>query len=184
MSYRCVDTLIQKDLPSSNEKCRLTAEIGRRSIFFKAGSPMNTPRVPSPANVSAPASDEAKPGFRTKTISTRITPEELSEVEAAAERDGKSLSEWFRELVLKTARQRPADPAELLLAEVWALRYALLHLFHSGAEAAQEEKRMPPESILEIRDEADALKFREARKMLEKFLAQGGPDKPRNGGQP
>lgn len=174
MSYRRVYMLIQKDLPSSNEKWRLTAEVGRRSIFFKAASPMDTPRTPSPAPASAPPGDEAKAGFRTKTISTRITAEELREVEAAAERDGKSLSEWFRELALKTARQRPADPAELLLAEVWALRYALLHLFHSGAEAAEKEERLPAEAILEIRDEADALKFREARKMLEKFLAQGG----------
>jgi len=33
---------------------------------------------------------EEKPGFRTKTVATRITPEELREVEIAAERDGKN----------------------------------------------------------------------------------------------
>ncbi len=39
------------------------------------------------ANRLSPA-DETKPGFRTKTISTRLPPEELAEVETAAERAG------------------------------------------------------------------------------------------------
>ncbi len=69
---------------------------------------------------------EEKRGFRTKTVATRITPEELREVETAAEREGKALAEWLRDLALKAARQRPADPMELLLAEQSATRYMLL----------------------------------------------------------
>jgi hypothetical protein len=72
-----------------------------------------------------PAS-EARTVIRAKTVATRLTPEELGEVEAAAARDGKSLAEWLRELALKTARQRPADPMELLLSEVSATRYMLV----------------------------------------------------------
>ena len=49
----------------------------------------------------------------------------------AAERDGKSLAEWLRELALRSARERPADPIELLLAELMATRYALLNLLHA-----------------------------------------------------
>jgi uncharacterized protein (DUF1778 family) len=137
---------------------------------------MSTPRAPSRVRSNAPSSAEAKPGFRTKTIATRTTPEELAEVEAAAEREGKSLSEWLRETSLKAARQRPAEAAELLLAEVWALRYTLLNLFHSGAQAALEGKLLLPDSILEIRDDADARKLEKARSLLTDFLAQGGPD--------
>jgi len=56
----------------------------------------------------SPLDDELRPGFRAKTVVTRLRPEELPEVEAAAARDGKSLAEWLRELALKTARQRSA----------------------------------------------------------------------------
>jgi hypothetical protein len=38
--------------------------------------------------------EEAKPGFRTKTVATRLTPGELAEIEAAAEGAGQALSEW------------------------------------------------------------------------------------------
>ena len=137
---------------------------------------MSTPRASSPVPSSAPSSEEAKPGFRTKTIATRTTPDELREIEAAAEREGKSLAEWLRETALKAARRRPAEATELLLAEVWALRYTLLNLFHSGAQAALEGKHLLPDSILEIRDDADARKLEKARRLLTDFLAQGEPD--------
>jgi hypothetical protein len=116
--------------------------------------------------------DESKPGFRTKTISMRLTPDELAEVESAAERAGKQPSEWLRETALTTARERPSDPVELLLAEVWALRFALLNLFRAGAQATVEGRPLLPESVLKIRDGADAKKFEQARKMLANFLGQ------------
>jgi len=90
---------------------------------------VSTPGISTPATRNASAGVEEKPGFRTKTVATRITPEELREVENAAEREGKSLEEWLRDLALKAARQRPADPMELLLSEQSATRYMLLNLF-------------------------------------------------------
>jgi hypothetical protein len=145
---------------------------------------MDSSRTLSPAGSDAPSSEEAKPGFRTKTIATRITPEELAEVEDAAERDGKSLAEWLRELVLNSARQRPADPVELLLAEVAATRYMLLNLFHATAQANAEGKHLLPDSVLKIRDTADRKKIQTARKMLEEFFAQGDPEANQTGGRP
>jgi hypothetical protein len=118
------------------------------------------------------SSDESKPGFRTKTISTRLTPDELAEVESAAERGGKPLSEWLREMALTATRERPADPTELLLAEVWAVRHSLLSLFYAGAQATAEGRPLLPESILKIRDGADARKFEQARKILANFLGK------------
>jgi DNA-binding GntR family transcriptional regulator len=144
---------------------------------------MDSSRTLSPAGSVAPPSEEAKPGFRTKTIATRITPEELAEVEAAAERDGKSLAEWLRELVLNSARQRPTDPVELLLSEVAATRYMLLNLFHATAQANAEGKHLLPDSVLKIRDQAAARKLESARKLMADFLAQGGQDGNRNGGK-
>ena len=116
--------------------------------------------------------DESKPGFRTKTISMRLTPEELAEVESTAERAGKQPSEWLRETALGAARERPADPIELLLAEVWALRHSLLGLFHAGAQATVEGRPLLPESVLKIRDGADAKKLEQARTMLANFLGR------------
>ena len=123
------------------------------------------------ANHLSPA-DESKPGFRTKTISTRLPPDELTEVEAAAVRAGQPLSEWLRETALRAARERPADPIELVLAEVWAMRHTVLSLFHAGAQATVEGKPMLPESVLKIRDKTDREKLEQARRMLADFLAR------------
>jgi hypothetical protein len=78
---------------------------------------------------------------------------------------------WLRETALHAARQRPVDPIELLLAEVWALRYTLLNLFHSKVKAATEGTQLLPDSIVKIRDQADAMKLQKAHKILADFLA-------------
>jgi hypothetical protein len=80
----------------------------------------------------------------TKTIATRLTPDELAEVESAAEQAGKPLSEWLRESALTSARQRPADRTELVLAELWAVRHVLLNLFYAAAQASTEGAPMSP----------------------------------------
>jgi hypothetical protein len=143
-------------------------------------SPRSSPSAPS----SAVSGAQEKPGFRTKTIATRITPEELAEVEAAAQRDGKSLAEWLRELALKTARQRPADPMELLLAEVVASRYVVLNLFHATAQANADGKHLLTDSVLKIRDQSDVKKFQAARKLMTDFLAQDAGSEDQKGGKP
>ena len=83
---------------------------------------MSTPRIPAPLQSPASPTSEARPVLRAKTIATRVTPEELAQVETAAEGAGKTLAVWLRELALKAARERPADPTELMLAEVSAVR--------------------------------------------------------------
>ncbi len=133
---------------------------------------MSSPRIQANPQSSLPFGEEAKTGFRTKTAATRLTPEELGEIESAAERAGQVLSEWLRETALRAARQRPADPAELVLAEVWAVRYALLNLFHAAAGAVAEGRQLLPDSILTIRDQADARKLQQARKLLDEFFAR------------
>jgi hypothetical protein len=78
--------------------------------------------------------------LRPKTVATRVTPEEPAEVETAAESAGETVAEWLRELALKAARQRPADPTELVLAEVSALRYMLLNVSDATAQTGREAK--------------------------------------------
>jgi hypothetical protein len=81
---------------------------------------MNASRTTSVQAKNFGQAEERKPGFRTKTISMRLTPDEVAELELAAQRAGKQISEWLREMALTAARERPSDPLELLLAEVWA----------------------------------------------------------------
>ena len=138
---------------------------------------MSASRIP-PSSTSP--TDTGRPGQRAKTVATRLSPEELQEVEAAAERDRKSLAEWLREVVLRSAREQPADPIELLLAELMATRYALLNLFHATALAGAEGKQLLPDSVLKIRDQADAQKRQKARKLLQDFFAQAENPGSRN----
>jgi len=140
---------------------------------------MNTSRTAPVSTPQALPNPEARSALRTKTVATRLTPEELAEVEEAAERDGKTLAEWVREQALKSARQVPADPMELVLSEVAAVRYMLLTLFHSTAQARREGVELVPETVLQIRDAADRRKLQTARKMLDDFMAQNVA-----GGQP
>ncbi len=138
---------------------------------------MSSPRVPANPQSSLPFGEETKPRFRTKTVATRLTPAEGAEIEDAAEGAGKAVSEWLRETALRGARARSADPAELVLAELWAVRYTLLNLFHAAAQAAAEGRQLLPDSILKIRDQSDARKRQQARKLLEDFLAPKGKER-------
>ncbi len=86
------------------------------------------------------------------------------------------MAEWLREVALRAARPSP-DVNELLLGEIAAMRYALLNLFDASAKAAQRNEFLSSESVLKIRETADARKREQARKLLQDFLAetsQGG----------
>jgi hypothetical protein len=58
-----------------------------------------------------------------------------------------------------------------MLAELSALRYMLLNLFHASASAQTEGKYLLPESVVKIRDKAEGRKLADARKLLTDFLA-------------
>jgi hypothetical protein len=133
---------------------------------------MNASRTTTVQATNLSQAEESKPGFRTKTVSMRLTPGEVAEIESAAQRAQKPFAEWLRETVLAAARERPSDPIELVLAELWAVRHTLLTLFHTGAQATAEGKLLLPESVLKIRDQGDARKLDQARQMLAIFLSQ------------
>lgn len=120
----------------------------------------------TPSTTPAPAD---KPGFRTKSLGTRLTPEELKEVETAAERAGKNPSEWVRDAVLRAARPSTSAPTELLLEELAALRYILFNLFEGSAQAAQQNTFLPADEIHTIREKADQKKQARARKLIQEF---------------
>jgi hypothetical protein len=137
---------------------------------------MSTTRTGHDSDTQALATTGARTILRAKTVATRLSTEELEEVESAAKRGGKSLAEWLRDTALVEARQRPADPVEVILAEVCATRYMLLNLFHATAQAASEGKQLLPETVLKIRETADAQKGAKAHKLLQESLVSTKPE--------
>ncbi len=144
---------------------------------------MSTTRTGHDFATQASATTGVRTVLRAKTVATRLSIEELEEVESAAKRSGKSLAEWLRDTALTEARQRPADPVEVVLAEVLATRYMLLNLFHSTAQAASEGKQLLPESVFKIRETADAQKSTKARKLLQESSVSARTE-PKNGSKP
>ena len=59
---------------------------------------------------------------RKRVASTKVTSAELKELEQTAEKDGKTISEWSREVLLKEARGLKKDP---VFTELIAMRLLL-----------------------------------------------------------
>jgi phosphoglycolate phosphatase-like HAD superfamily hydrolase len=82
---------------------------------------------------------------RPKTAATRLSVEELEEVESAAKRDGKSQAEWIRDTVLREARQRSAS-VDLVLAELSANRVIPDQIARQVGRTTQEVSRLVSQS--------------------------------------
>lgn len=63
---------------------------------------------------------------RSQSIGTKVTTEEETELVRAAEADGKFISEWVRDVLLRTARER-ARTADPLMTEIQVLRLILIN---------------------------------------------------------
>ena len=140
---------------------------------------MSSPRAQANPQSSLPFGEEAKPGFRTKTAATRLTPEELGELEAAAESAGQALSEWLRGTALCAARQRPADPSRTGIGRSLGGALRALESLPCSLQAASEGRQLSPDSVLKIRDQSDARKLHQGRKLLEEFFAREGKERAR-----
>jgi hypothetical protein len=117
---------------------------------------LQQPKHPTSAS---PASSDAS---RVKSIATRLTEAELSEVEAAASKVGKKLSEWLRDTALASVRAPQEEQTDLvLLAEIMGMRALMLNLFaqaSKGPLSAEDMRRMSAY--------ADAIKEQKAREFL------------------
>jgi len=102
---------------------------------------------------------EARTVPRPKTAATRLSVEELEEVESAAKRDGKSQAEWIRDTVLREARQRSAS-VDLVLAELSANRVIPDQIAQQVSRTTQEVSRLVSQSADQAlaRIEAGAVK--------------------------
>jgi hypothetical protein len=124
---------------------------------------MSSPETRPPTVIppAAPAARAAET-FRAKSIATRITEAEFAEIEAAAARTGKKVSEWLRDAALAQARTSPVDQTDpVLLAELMAIRTLVLNLFASASKGTLTE-----ESVRKMSAYADSIKQQKAQEFL------------------
>jgi hypothetical protein len=138
-------------------------------------SSYNNPQVISPTPPGSSANETA----RGRSVATRLTEAEFSEVEAAASGAGKKVAEWLRDAALAQARgnQVAEETDQTLLAESMGMRSLMLNLFaraSQGPLSTEDIKKMSSysESIKEQRA-ADFLARRRQQK-----LAKESNDEP------
>ena len=133
-------------------------------------APYNSkPEQPMPLAPPSPASNDS---YRVKSIATRLTEAELSEVESAASKAGKKVSEWLRDTALAKVRgpqEERTDP--VLLAEIMGIKSLMLNLF---ARASQGP--LSVEDLRKMSAHADSIKDDRARELLGRKRPQS-PDK-------
>ena len=119
---------------------------------------------------SPPTGLSGNESARGRSIATRLTEAEFSEVEAAASSAGKKVAEWLREAALAQARsgQDDGELDRVLLAELMGMRSLMLNLFaraSQGPLSTEDVKKMSAysESVKEQRA-ADFLAQRRLRK--------------------
>jgi hypothetical protein len=95
---------------------------------------------------------------RTKSISTKVTPEEYARMAALAGEE--TISEWARRVLLRAAMPAPGETA--LLAELIALRAIVLNL-HFAFSKGEPLTREVMEALIE---QADQTKVRLAEERL------------------
>jgi hypothetical protein len=101
---------------------------------------------------------------RARSIATRLTETEFSEVEAAAADAGKKVAEWLREAALAHARagqEEQTDP--ILLAEIMGMRSLMLNLFAKASEGP-----LTTEDLRKMSAYSDSIKEQKAKE----FMAQ------------
>jgi hypothetical protein len=100
---------------------------------------------------------------RAKCLSTKLTDDEYTELEAAA--GEQTLSTWAREALLKAARRQAADA--VVVAEVMALRTILLNVQYAQATG----DAITAERMQQLIDRADLERFTRAAERLAEAAA-------------
>jgi hypothetical protein len=110
----------------------------------------------------APASPAASDASRAKSIATRLTEAELGEVEAAAFKAGKKVSEWLRDTALASVRSPQQEQTDaVLLGEIIGMRDLMLNLFAQASKGP-----LSTEDMRKMSAYADSIKEQKAREFL------------------
>ncbi len=109
---------------------------------------------------------------RTQTVSTKLTPDEEYELERASSGEGKTMSEWVRDVLLRSARQNLAatNCDVVVLTEVIGIQLFLMNVLSPltrGELISSEQYEVMIRAV-------QANKVRTARELLARRL---NPDK-------
>ncbi|MGA7343043.1 MAG: hypothetical protein WBE72_17770 [Terracidiphilus sp.] len=132
---------------------------------------MSSPDSKPPSLIPQAVTTARSPGtFRAKSIATRLTDAEFTEVEQAAARAGKKVAEWLREIALAEARGKDeGDTDPILLAELMGIRALILNLFREGSR-----NPISDESLRKISAYSESVKQQKADEFLAKLRARSG----------
>ena len=122
-------------------------------------SPETKPQQPTAPSSTTQVSNDT---YRVKSIATRLTEAELAEIEAAAFKAGKKVSEWLRDTALASVRAPQEQQTDtLLLAEIMGMRDLMLNLFAQASKGP-----LSAEDMRKMSRYADAIKEQKAREFL------------------
>jgi len=104
--------------------------------------------------------------LRSRTVGSKMTQSEYEKLVTVAERDGLTLGEWCREVLLAQASNtegtRPMATEQTLLAEVMALRMVLLNALFKLAQGAV----LTTEELDRLIERADGERFERAQERV------------------
>jgi len=109
--------------------------------------------------------------LRNRTVGSKMTESEYDQVVAVAEREGLTLGEWCREVLLAHAHssdlKKPSAIEQTLLAEFVALRMILLNALCKLGQKVELSER----DLQDLAELADQERFRRAQERLVEAVA-------------
>ena len=117
----------------------------------------------------------ARTVMSSKTLSTRLSPQEMEEVERAALREGITRSELMRAVLLREARKFAEPPFELLFEEIIATQNLLTNYLLAHAQMAAEDKQLSRKDVLQMIQFSNGQKKQDAQRMVEEWRAKNAP---------
>lgn len=126
--------------------------------------------VKQPSDLGIPGRIRRSQGrlARNAIASVKVSKDEHVELEAAAKREGKALSEWAREVLLEKARTGPTGTA--IFTELIALRLLMNGVLRSIVLG----ERMSPQVYQQLVTEVKATKREAAGDVLTQYQIQNG----------
>lgn len=106
---------------------------------------------------------------RNKMANSRVTHEEQKELERAARAEGKALSEWAREVLLREARSAKHDAVFTELVSMRMLLNNVLKVLATG-------QKITAENFQEIQTGVRAEKKRVALEIMQQYTAPAGKE--------
>ena len=111
--------------------------------------------------------------LRNRTVGSKMTETEYEQLLAVAEREGLTLGEWCREVLLErastNARKQPSATEQTLLAEFIALRMILLNALCKLGQKAE----LSEHDLQELAELADQGRFQRAQERLAAAVTEG-----------